>query len=180
MSDFGERLARLQTELPRQVSQVLSVGLAVEPAGGTSADWKALRNGLGVAPMGEEARFASARNAKMARGAPLEEVSACLGCLAGAGWAELEALRGGLDPTVASRLGALIQQFPAQALEEYRRLACDRPKGMFAHARAAAERHQYSKWQKSGGYVLTCPNCGGPRLRTTDLVCEFCGGHVGA
>ncbi len=172
-------LAALQLELARQVAEIIDTALDVEPAGGLSAAWRDVLGRHGATPLGEDERFAAAREAKLYRGAPIAEVDACLRAVASWMGAQLTTLGGQVDATSRARLDALLGTLADRGLEEYRRIACQRPRSMFASAIATAKQHQYAAQQRSSAYVLTCPTCGGPRLREGDLSCEYCGGQVG-
>ncbi len=154
----------LQAMLGQQVAEVLDCGLVVEPAGGTSPAWSAILAKHGVAPLDEALRYDRARAQGQTRGAPLDEVRACLEKIALAGKAQSK------DQTFSEFLDRL----PLEVFAHYQGLACKKA-SMFGHALASAKRQQYSDI-KPKAYVLTCPTCGGPRLKNEYFRCSYCGG----
>ncbi len=160
-------------ELGRQVSYVLETALACEPAGGGSQPWWDTLARLGVTPLGDPQRFDTARAAGQTKGAPVEEVRQCL--------AAMVAQVRQSSPAADQVLGGLLGQLEQRHTEQYRELATVQPYapgggGMFGFAMATAEKKAAEEQFKGGSYVLRCPGCGGPRLRESDLVCEYCAG----
>ena len=129
------------------------IALDVEPAGGMLPPWQAVLTELGIKPLSEEQRFEAAQQAKQTKGAPRPEVEAVFAKLCGA------------------RV-----ELCTEALSRYRELATARPKKMFSHAMAAAKQHRYDEYAP-GAYVLRCPSCGAPRLKSK-LHCDFCGADI--
>jgi hypothetical protein len=172
--DPAQRLLILEATLGGQVAEVLDCGLVVEPAGGTSAAWDALRARLGVPAEAEETRYPAARAAGQTRGAPIAEVRACLARLVD----ETRGALGGIGEIGAAdraRLDAFLVRLVDEVAEHYQKKTCEKPRGMFAHVRATANKHQYSG-VKATAYVLRCPTCGGPRLKPEHFQCSYCGG----
>jgi hypothetical protein len=167
----------LWADVSQRVGQLVDSALDVEPAGGMSPAWKSLLSAYRVAPLAEETRFASAKNDKLIKGAPVAELEKCLGELATAARGQLMPLAEQLTQPQRELIERALTTFSAEALKRYRELAAARPKGMFSHAKKVAEQHQYGEKSKATGYVLRCPTCGGPRLQE-ELSCVFCGGEL--
>lgn len=161
-------------ELSAELGRLVDLALELEPAGGTSDAWEATLAKLGVEPLGEDARYAAARAQKQTRGAPLEEVGACLRRVAERGQGLLAPLLADLDEAQRARVGSGLGLLLEESERRYREAACARKKGMFAHAREAAQQHPYRDLKAVHGYVLRCPACRAPRLQP-DLACVFCG-----
>jgi hypothetical protein len=172
---MDERLQLFSQTLALQVAEVIDAGLAVEPLGGTSAAWQQLCARHRVAPLDEETRYAVARSDGLYRGAPLAELRGCLDGIVRTLGEALGAL-GGIDAETRERLHSLLERLAPEALQQYRQIASEKPRGMFAHALATARKHQYSDL-KGTSYVLRCEGCGGPRLRA--FRCSFCGRDFG-
>lgn len=161
--------------LGQDVAQLINVALSVEPPGGLPSVWQQVLAHHRVSPLSEEARFAEVQTHKQAKGAPISEVVACLHSLQQTLLAQLEQATG-LDGSSKDLIQQGLHRLVEEGTQHYRKLACERPKGMFAHVKATAHQHQYAQY-KPGAYVLLCPTCGGPRLQPAHLNCEYCGGH---
>jgi len=178
----SDPLLQLRVALGQRVTRVLETALAVEPPGGLPPPWRDLLAALEVEPMTEQQRYAAARRAALARGAPPEEVERCVAAIARAAREELGAL-GGVDPSIAATAGELIDSL-ARYTDHYLELARQRPAaapgGMFGFALQTTKEKQAQAASAGGAasYVLRCPQCGGPRLRAEDLVCVFCDGKA--
>jgi hypothetical protein len=161
----------LQMMIGQQVAEVLDCGLMVEPAGGTSAAWSAVLGKHGVPPIDEATRYDGARAQGQTRGAPLDEVRLCLERIALAGKAAIKQID---DPDMRANLEAFLDRLPVEVFAHYKGLACKKA-SMFGHALQSAKRQQYADI-KAKAYVLTCPTCGGPRLKNEHFRCSYCGG----
>jgi hypothetical protein len=179
MSPAPERVLALFTQLGSEVGAVVDAGLDIDLAGGTSDTWAALLSKWGVAPLGEDARFEAAQADKMVKGAPVAEAQACVEAAVRSARSQCAQWAAELNPAQQAQLEGALASLATEAVARYRSLATARKKGMFAHAKATAQLHQYDGTSKAQGYVLHCTSCGAPRLGS-DLTCAFCGGRVGA
>lgn len=161
-------------ELSAELGRLVDLALDLEPAGGTSEAWCAVLAEVGVEPLGEDARYAAARAQKQSRGAPLEEVAACLQRVAERGRGTLAPHLAQLTEAQRSRVHSGLGLLLEESKRRYQEAACARRSGMFAHAREVARMHQYSGQPAVRGYVLHCPACRAPRMQQ-DLACVFCG-----
>ena len=179
MSPAPERVLALFTQLGGDVGAVVDAGLDIDLAGGTSDAWGALLSKWQVAPLGEDARFEAAQADKQVKGAPIAEARGCIDAAIRAARAQCAQWAGELNPAQRAQLDGALASLATEAVARYRALATARKKGMFAHAKATAQQHQYDGFSKAQGYLLHCTSCGAPRLGS-DLTCAFCGGRVGA
>src|SRR5689334_584337 len=124
----------------QQVAEVLDCGLVVEPAGGTSSAWSAVLGKHGVPAIDEATRYDAARAQGQTRGAPLDEVRACLERIALAGRAALAQVD---DAQARAQLQSFLERLPAEVFAHYQGLACKKA-SMFGHALASARRQQYA------------------------------------
>jgi hypothetical protein len=159
--------------LARELGEIFEVALAVEPPGGLSSAWRTVLDHHRVTPLGEDERYAAAGALRLARGVPPAEVEACVRA-AIARFAAAASAAG----APAEEIAAATARLWADAEPRYLGYATHRPKGMFAHALKTAHDRK-GQWERPpGGYILSCPGCGGPRLDET-LACKFCEGSVG-
>ncbi len=164
-------------DVTARVAALVDAALDVEPAGGLSAAWTSQLKAYAVPALGEDARFAAARTDKLAKGAPIAELTSCLDALTKAARLQLAQVTKTLSPPQQEHVHRGLDTLTAEALRRYRELACARPKKMFGHAKAVAAQHRYDEHKGGHSYVLGCPTCGAPRL-ADDLSCVFCGGEV--
>ncbi len=156
----------------------MDTALACTPEGWTSPKWQALMGELGATPMGAAERTEAAERAGQTKGAPSAEVAQCLGLL-------VDAIRREV-PRVAEVLAPLLDGIVTRHLEQYTTLitvpeetaAAEKPAGMFAFAMATAKEKSKTEQYQGGTYLLHCPECGAPRMRSADVVCEYCGGRT--
>ena len=179
MTPAPEKLRALFTQLGTQTGAVVDAGLDIDLAGGTSEAWDGLLKTWGVAAMGEDARFAAAKADKMVQGAPIAEAKACIDAAVKAAGAQWELMSADLPQAQRDQVRGALVSLAEEAIKQYRQRACTRKKGMFVHAKEAAQQHGWNAYLGSKGYVLHCVSCGAPRLGS-DLTCAFCGGRVGA
>lgn len=161
--------------LGQEVAQLINAALGVEPPGGLPSTWQRLLTHYGVVPLPESERFAEVQWHKQSKGAPIAEVVSCLQKLQHQVLGQLEQVPH-LDNTTRATVHQALNHLVTEGSTHYQKLACERPKGMFAHVKAVAHQHQYAQY-KPGAYVLLCPTCGGPRLNPAHLHCEYCGNH---
>jgi len=166
-------------QLGQQLGAILDTALDVEPAGGLSDEWSAQLRRLGVAALDEEVRYDAAQAAAQVKGAPIAEVATCLQAAVGGAFQALAALAAGvgLRADQVRQLGATLKAMAEAAERQYRAEAPARKTGMFAPARAAAQKHSWDSFGKGQGYVLKCGGCGAPRINA-DLTCAFCGSRI--
>ena len=173
-----ERLLALFAQLGSQIGAIVDAGLDIDLPGGTSEDWDALLKQWGVPALAEDDRFAAAQADKMVKGAPIAEALSCLQAATRAAAAQWEAISCDLPAAQRAQVHGALGALAGEAAAQYRLKACTRKKGMFVHAKEAAQKHQWDAYLGSQGYVLRCSSCGAPRLGS-DLACAFCGGRVG-
>ncbi|MEW5742899.1 MAG: hypothetical protein AB1938_28545 [Myxococcota bacterium] len=159
------------------VSALVDTALDVEPPGGCDDAWAAWLSRCRVTPLDDDARLADFSGAGQTKGAALSEVRACLDALAHEATARLAPLRSSLSPPQAALVDAALRDFASTALEHYRRLATEKKKRMFGHAKKVAAQHRYAQHAQAKGYVLGCGSCGAPRLSDT-FTCAFCGAEL--
>lgn len=160
------------TDLARELGEIFEVALAVEPPGGLSSAWQKVLARYQVRPLGEDDRYAIAGQLRLARGVPTTEVEQCVRA-AIARFASAASAAGAPADEILAATGRMW----AEAEPQYLGYATHRPKSMFAHALETAHVRK-GQWERPpGGYVMTCPGCGGPRLDET-LACKFCEGTV--
>ena len=176
MSEIEIIAHQARLRLGSRVSEVMETALACTPAGGTSPKWRTLMDELDVRPLEEGARSEAAKQAGQTRGAPVAEVARCLESLVASVRGEssqvVEVLQSLLDGLVSRHKEqyAVLATVPTETVE-----APAKAGGMFAFAMATAKKKSEAQQYGGGTYLLHCPSCGAPRLRESDLVCEYCG-----
>jgi hypothetical protein len=163
--------------ITQDVASLVDTALDVEPPGGLDDAWGKWLDRCDVVPLDEDARLAEVKRQSQTKGAPLEEVRACLDALALDAARRLAPLRSSLSPAQAALVDQSLHEFAATALQHYRAKATEKKKRMFGHAKQLAAQHQYQGHVAAKGYVLTCGACGGPRLGEA-LTCAFCGADL--
>ena len=169
MSQTSEYLNQVRRKLGQQVTAILETALACDPPGTSSEQWRTLMNELGIT----ELPASSEEAASQTKGAPLEDVQRCLE-------AQVASLRSQY-PDVDDAMGATLETLVSRHTEQYRGLSTVKPftgGGMFGFAMATAQVKAGEKKSQGTRYVLHCPDCGGPRLKDSDLVCEYCSGRT--
>ncbi|HEY3452871.1 MAG TPA: hypothetical protein VGK67_41395 [Myxococcales bacterium] len=172
-----EQVLALFTQLGSQLGAILDAALDVDLAGGSSDDWDAVLAKLGVATMGEDPRFDAAQADQQVKGPPIAEVTACVQAASKAALLSFASVEATLPLEQKAQLDRALASLAEAAAAQYRAQATAKKKGMFAHAKAAAQKHQWDAFGKSQGYVLKCAACGAPRI-SADLICAFCGGKI--
>lgn len=164
--------AALVGELTTELADIFEVALDVEPPGGLSFAWKNVLDRYAVLPLGEARRYNLATEAGYAKGAPIEEVEACVRAAIArfiAAAVERGADRDPLEQAVATLW--------RDAAVQYHGYATHRPRGMFTHAIRTAHARK-GQWERPpGGYVTRCGSCGGPRVDES-MACKFCGDTI--
>lgn len=160
------------------VASLVDAALDVEPPGGVDDAWAAWLSRCGVTPMDDDTRYGSLKANGQVKGAPLDEVRACLEALAKEATLKLAPLRTTLTPPQAALVDAALHEFAGTAFAQFRAKATERKKKMFGHAKQLAAQHRYDGYSLAHGYVLGCGACGAPRLGDT-LYCAFCGADLG-
>jgi len=162
-------------EVGQALDGLLQSGLDVEPAGGSTAAWDATCARWKVARLGEDARFAAAREAKQTRGAPRPEFLACLAAVTAASEATVKAAGAGLTAAQAAAALGTLRTFLDGARAHFEAKSTERAKKMFGHAMKAAKEHRYDvAWRP---HALSCRTCGAPRV-SDGFTCAFCGGPL--
>ncbi|MGC4116714.1 MAG: hypothetical protein QM765_19560 [Myxococcales bacterium] len=169
-----EQVLALFTQLGQQLGAMLDTALDVDTVGGTSDEWDAMLKNLGVAAMGEDERYDTAQADKQVKGPPIAEVAAGLQSAAKAAMLSFAPLSAALSAEQKTQLNHAVASLAEAASAQYKAQSTERKKGMFAHAKAAAQKHSWDAFGKNQGYVLKCGSCGAPRIQR-DLVCAFCG-----
>lgn len=170
---FIAEWSRITTEL----TQLVDTALDVEPPGECPDPWKSQLVRFQVPRLEDDARYEQVQADKQTKGAPLNEVQACLEALAREASARLGPLRKTLTAEQSKLVETSLHAFAADALAHYRAKATEKKKKMFGAAKALANQHQYGGFKASVGYVLTCVACRAPRLGES-LTCAFCGGEL--
>lgn len=168
-----EQVLALFTQLGAQLGAVLDTALDVDTPGASSDEWDAMLKSLGVRAMGEDARFDAAQDAKQVKGPPIAEVTSCIQAVSKAATLAVAPMAKALAPDQSAQLNHALSSLAEAAAAQYKAQATERKKGMFAHAKAAAQKHAWDAFGKSQGYVLKCSACGAPRIQA-DRVCAFC------
>ncbi len=172
-----DALQALRLELGRRAAIAVDRALAVEPAGSLPEPWRQLLESLQVTPLPEQQRYASVQRDRFHRGAPTEELRACLEAISGGARHELAGLS--VDDALRHRAHGLLDAVVEQTLARYRDEAAAAPAGgMFGFAMASAQRKAAARAPANKTYALRCPHCGAVRLRPEDLRCEFCDGKT--
>lgn len=164
--------------ITHDVTSLVDAALDVEPPGGVDDAWAAWLARCGVTPLDDDTRYGTLKANGQVKGAPLDEVRACLEALAKEATLRLAPLRSTLTPPQAALVDAALLELAATAFSQARAKATERKKRMFAHAKQLAEQHRYDEHATAKGYVLGCGTCGAPRLGET-LSCAFCGADLG-
>ena len=174
------RLGAFQTALAQAVASVIDTALAVMPAGALTPAWQGVLADYGCSPMSEHDRFHSVHERNMAKGAPVQELNACLMQLSWMSDHRMDELvaAGAATSSECDRLRELLRDIAATGAIVYEKAATQRPKSMFSHALAAAKAQRSTAYGAGGAYFLRCPACGGPRLREDNLVCAYCGNKL--
>lgn len=165
------------TRITTELTELVDCALDVEPPGECPERWARWLSQFQVARLDDDTRYAQVLADKQTKGAPLNEVQACLEALAREASVRLAPLRSTLSPQQSQLVEQSLHDFAASALSLYRAKATEKKKKMFGAAKALANQHQYGGFQASSGYVLTCVSCRGPRLGDS-LACAFCGGAL--
>lgn len=160
------------------VASLVDTALDVEPPGGVDDAWAAWLSRCGVPALDDDTRYGTLKANGQVKGAPLDEVRACLEALAKEATLRLAPLRASLTPAQAALVDASLHDFAATAFAQYRTKATEKKKRMFGHAKQLAAQHRYDGHAAAHGYVLGCGACGAPRLSDT-LTCAFCGADLG-
>lgn len=159
-------------EVVSGVSALVDEALAVEPLGGTSVAWSQACARERVTPIPDDERQAVCRAHRQTKGAPVPEVDALVDAyVTNRRAAVLATLKGPQRVVADASLTTLLEH----AKGHYAKVASTPVKrGLFAHAKVAAARHQYGTSSRPEVYVMECPSCRGPRQQEA-LVCVFCG-----
>jgi hypothetical protein len=165
------------TRITTELTELVDTALDVEPPGECPENWGRWLTRFKVARLDDDTRYANVRADGQTKGAPLQEVKACLESLAREASARLAPLRATLSKEQSALVESSLHSFASTALEHYRTKATEKKKRMFGAAKALANQHQYGGFKASVGYVLTCVACRAPRLGES-LTCAFCGGDL--
>ncbi len=172
------RLDSIMSWLARTHGSVLNTALAVDQPAGMTPEWKAVLDAFGVAPISDQERAETVRMSTMTRGAPVMEVQLVLSALARNGTAALEQIEWPDDAVPRAqwdRLRTRLMDLVPDSLAAYKALVLAK-RSMFAMAKASMKQPTATPAQQATiSVILTCRNCGGPRLTDGKFTCDYCG-----
>lgn len=162
-------------EVVSGVSALVDEALAVEPLGGTSVAWAQACTRERVTPIRDDERQDVCRVHRQTKGAPVPEVNALLDAyVTNRRVAVLSTLTSEQRGVANVSLTTLLEHAKGHYAKE---ASTPVKRGLFAHAKVSAAKHQYGTSSRPEVYVMECPACRGPRQQEA-LVCVFCGADL--
>lgn len=174
-------VSELEKWLGRNTGNALNTALSIEEPGGSSPAWVDLLAHFKVMPVSQEERIKTAKITGMQRGASPEELTELLTAITRSMKSKIKKLPWPDDNALSlriDRLRALTDRILEENMAAYRKIVFPK-KGMFAHAKEAADKSRNEPgWKVSSeAFVNCCRGCGAPRINPSHLECEYCGEH---
>jgi hypothetical protein len=176
---IASRLEEIELWLGKSVGDAFSTAVEVEVPGGSSPAWLEILKSHNVQPNSEEERLRVAAATGMTRGVPADELYEVLDKLSNQAEVRIKRLDYPDDSKLQLRydkLQGLIGRVRDETLAAYRKMVIPK-RSMFAAAKASAMSGAGKTAvpeRKGESFVMRCDNCGAPRLKSDDFVCEYC------
>jgi hypothetical protein len=178
MSPTLQTIVELRREFRTSVSEAFDAALAIDEPAGTSPVWEALCRRHGVSLISDTERREVVAAQRPVCGAPFMEFRLVVESIVRATRPRARALWNITSSdhevrTQGERLVRSLDRAEAELGAVYKSAVLPKPAGMFANAMSLAGSAPQQKARQLVS-TLKCKNCGAPRMKTADFVCQFC------
>jgi hypothetical protein len=178
MSPTLAKIVELRRALRSAVSEAFDAAMAIDEPAGTSPSWEALCQRHGVSLISEAERGEVIAAQRPLFGAPFMEFRLVVESIVNATRPRARALWNitSSDHEVRTQGERLVRSLDRTEVELgtlYKGAVLPKAGGMFANAMSLVGNAPAQRARPAVS-TLKCKNCGAPRMKTADFVCQFC------